>query len=115
MGEVLLQGGGARGGKTHFLARSAGDKLAYLSAWASSTVCPERGCRVQGSGCRVQGAGCRVQGSGCRALRDHHPPPPAPAPEREFFIVNLLVRIHFIEMIWWTGLALWEVEFPFSR
>ena len=29
--------------------------------------------------------------------------------EREFFIVNLLVRIHFIiEMIWWTGLAPWE-------
>ena len=26
--------------------------------------------------------------------------------EREFFIDNLLVRIHFIiEMIWWTGLA----------
>ena len=30
--------------------------------------------------------------------------------EREFFIDNLLVRIHFIiEMIWWTGLAPWEV------
>jgi len=29
--------------------------------------------------------------------------------EREFFIDNLLVRIHFIiEMIWWTGLAPWE-------
>ena len=27
----------------------------------------------------------------------------------------LLVRIHFIMvMIWWTGLAPWEVEFPFS-
>ena len=26
--------------------------------------------------------------------------------ERELFIDNLLVRIHFIiEMIWWTGLA----------
>ena len=35
-------------------------------------------------------------------------------PEREFFIDNLLVRIHFIiEMIWWTGLAPWEFEFPF--
>ena len=34
--------------------------------------------------------------------------------EREFFIDNLLVRIHFIiEMIWWTGLAPWEFEFPF--
>jgi len=34
--------------------------------------------------------------------------------EREFFIENLLVRIHFmIVMIGWTGLAPWEFEFPF--
>ena len=34
--------------------------------------------------------------------------------EREFFIDNLLVRNHFITVIIrWTGLALWEVEFPF--
>jgi len=34
--------------------------------------------------------------------------------EREFFIDNLLVRIHFIiVMIRWTGLALGEFEFPF--
>jgi len=34
--------------------------------------------------------------------------------EREFFIDNLLVRIQFIiEMVWWTGLAPWEFEFPF--
>ena len=34
--------------------------------------------------------------------------------ERDFFIDNLLVRIHFfVEMIWWTGLAPWEFEFPF--
>ena len=34
--------------------------------------------------------------------------------ERDFFIDNLLVRIHFIiEMIRWTGLAPWEFEFPF--
>ena len=33
--------------------------------------------------------------------------------EREFFIDNLLVRIHFIiVMIRWTGLAPWEFEFP---
>ena len=33
---------------------------------------------------------------------------------REFFIDNLLVRIHFIiVMIRWTGLAPWELEFPF--
>jgi len=37
-----------------------------------------------------------------------------PVQERELFIDNLLVRIHFIiEMIWWTGLAPWEFEFPF--
>jgi len=30
------------------------------------------------------------------------------------FIDNLLVRIHFIiGLIWWTGLAPWEFEFPF--
>ena len=34
-------------------------------------------------------------------------------PEREFFIDNLLVQIHFIiVMIRWTGLAPWEFEFP---
>ena len=34
--------------------------------------------------------------------------------EREFFIDNVLVQIHFIiEMIWWTGLAPWEFESPF--
>ena len=39
----------------------------------------------------------------------------APLLEREFFIGNLLVRIHFIiVMIRWTGLAPWQFEFPFS-
>jgi len=39
--------------------------------------------------------------------------PPARRREREFFIDNLLVRIHFIiVMIRWTGLAPWEFEFP---
>jgi len=34
----------------------------------------------------------------------------------EFFIVNLLVRIHFIiVMIRWTGLAPWEFYFPFPE
>ena len=38
----------------------------------------------------------------------------APKVEREFFVHNLLVRIHFIiVMIRWTGLAPWEFEFPF--
>ena len=36
--------------------------------------------------------------------------------EKDFFIDNLLVRIHIIiEMIWWTGLAPWVFEFIFSR
>jgi len=35
-------------------------------------------------------------------------------PERDFFVDNLLVRIHFIiVMIRWSGLAPWEFEFPF--
>ena len=34
--------------------------------------------------------------------------------EIEFFIDNLLVRVHFISvMIRWTGIAPWEFEFPF--
>ena len=34
--------------------------------------------------------------------------------ERESFVHNLLVRIHFIiKMVRWTGLAPWEFEFPF--
>ena len=42
----------------------------------------------------------------------HHAAPPRP--EREFFIDNLLVQIHFIiVMIRWTGLAPWEFELPF--
>jgi len=36
------------------------------------------------------------------------------AGEREFFIDNLLARIHcIIVMTRWTGLAPWEFEFPF--
>jgi len=35
--------------------------------------------------------------------------------EREFFIDNLLVRIHcIIVMSRWTGLAPWEFEFSFA-
>jgi len=42
------------------------------------------------------------------------PDPEAGAVEREFFIDNLLVRIHcIIVMIRWTGLAPWGFEFPF--
>ena len=39
-----------------------------------------------------------------------------PAPEREFVIDNLLVRIHsIIVMIRWTGLAPWESTPGISR
>ena len=35
--------------------------------------------------------------------------------ERDLFIDNSLVRIHFIiESIWWTSLAPWESEFLFQ-
>ena len=35
-------------------------------------------------------------------------------PEREFFVDNLLVRIHIVfVIIRWTGLAPWDLEFPF--
>ena len=38
-----------------------------------------------------------------------------PVREREFFIDNLLVRIHFIiVMIRWTGLAPWEFVGSFT-
>jgi len=50
-----------------------------------------------------------------QALRRSRPEnrPPKNA-EREFFIDNLLVRIHYtIVMIRWTGLAPWAFEFPF--
>ena len=53
-------------------------------------------------GCGLEGAGV---GAGCEDHQER---------EREFFIDNLLVRIHFIiEMIRWTGLAPWEFEFRF--
>ena len=46
-----------------------------------------------------------------RVADAHHP---HHLSEREFFIDNLLVRVHFIiVMIRWTGLAPWEFEFPF--
>ena len=64
------------------------------------------------------------------SLTRRSPPPPSdhrgaidsglqfmhgPPFQRQFFIDNLLVRIHFIVvMIRWTGLAPWECEFFFS-
>ena len=43
---------------------------------------------------------------------DRRPKPIGSA--REFFIDNILVRIHFIiVMTGWTGLAPWDFEFPF--
>ena len=35
--------------------------------------------------------------------------------ERDFFVENLLGRVHYIiKMIWWTGLAPWVFKFPFT-
>jgi len=49
-----------------------------------------------------------VRRSSQHGVADHLPP------ERDFFIDNLLVRIHLIiVMIRWTGLAPWEFAFPF--
>ena len=47
-------------------------------------------------------------------LERHAHRPVSPCRERDFFIDNLLVRIHLIiVMIRWTGLAApWEFEFP---
>jgi len=34
--------------------------------------------------------------------------------ERDFSIDNVLVQVYsIIELIWWTGLAPWEFQFPF--
>ena len=53
-------------------------------------------------------------GPGCRSSGAAQNVPPA-CEEREFFIDNLLVRVHFIiVMMRWTGLAPWEFEAHFS-
>ena len=46
-----------------------------------------------------------------RETRLWHPTERVTRREREFFIENLLVRIH--RCFWWTGFAPWEFEFPF--
>ena len=52
---------------------------------------------------------------GCHASPkvNTHRPKSTGTREREFFVENLQVRIHFnIEKLWWTGLAQREFEFP---
>ena len=71
---------------------------------------------VQEGGVLQSGRG--GQGSWQSASSDSSAVSRTPAPvsrgERDFFIDNLLVRIHcIIEMIRWTGLAPRESEFPF--
>jgi len=54
-----------------------------------------------------------ILGVGCRSGNVLVKRGPHSQRESEFFIDNLLVRIHFIiVMIRWTGLAPWEFEFP---
>ena len=63
--------------------------------------------RVRRSG---GGADGHAPGGESRAQRPAH----RAGTQREFFIDNLLVRVHFtIVMIRWIGLAPWEFEFPF--
>ena len=46
--------------------------------------------------------------------RGDPPEDPGPGTEGDFFVNNLLVRIHsIIVMVRWTGLAPWELDFPF--
>ena len=58
-----------------------------------------------------------VDGVEDAAVHFEEPPVVVPEPlhpERDFFVDNIMVRIHFIiVMIRWTGLAPWEFEFPF--
>ena len=62
----------------------------------------ERGLVTQGKGLEV------------RARPSRQSARPSSTLEREVFIDNPLVRIHFIiVMIRWTGLAPWKFEFPF--
>jgi len=63
-----------------------------------------------------QPALAQTPGMALQQVRQHvWQPQQVRAREREFFIDNLLVRIHFmIVMIRWTGLAPWEFGFPFS-
>ena len=76
---------------------------------------------MQGVGRRVWGAGCGVWGvascfdwMGHAFGRDRCHFKTRLQREREFFIDNLQVGFHFIiAMIRWTGLAPWEVKFPF--
>ena len=64
---------------------------------------------LSGPGFSVWGMGSRKHGP--RTTREW--PFGLTDPEREFFIVNLLVRNHIIiVLIRWTGLAPWEFEFP---
>jgi len=71
--------------------------------------------RVPVNGFRVEVLGFRGEDLGLRVGYHAREQTRAALREREFFIDNLLVRIHFIiEIIWWTGLAPWEFELSFS-
>ena len=79
----------------------------YLKPWLIEVPWRISGFRVLGSRLRSQNSGFRVQGPGLGVEVPLHP-------ERESFIDNLLVRIHFIMvMIRWTGLSPCEFEIPF--
>jgi len=69
-------------------------------------------CQVKGRRLTFTEEGLELLLSGARPAWPA--PDPSHLPAREFFIDNLLVRVHFIVvMIRWTGLAPWLFEFPF--
>ena len=69
-------------------------------------VCRSRGAEELGAAQGLRGD-CRCQQILHRCFNTN-------SRERAFFVDNLLVQIRcIIELIWWTGLAPWEYEFPF--
>jgi len=100
------------------------NRVASVGCWL--TICPWVTSRVAcffiSMRCRVRVQGselkwrwrCRYRTPIGRGARSCSPTLCLIQTEREFFIDNLMVRIHFIVvMIRWTGLARWECEFPF--
>ena len=84
---------------------SSGPNTAAASALMSS-----RGDQIDVGGASLAAAAAAA-GEKCVLITGSKP---TIGKEREFFIDNLLVRIHFIiVMMRWTCLAPWEFEFPF--
>ena len=84
--------------------------LPIWSAWGGFRA------RVDGFPPESRHVHLRIAGQRPVQPRGMQPPTLCTPPEGEFFIDNLLVRIHcIIEMIWWTGFAPWGFEFIFRQ